>query len=146
METQTNLYHNVEEINDLVKEFEACTLKSEKWTHYAHLTVGLWYISQYPYEQAIELIRQNIQRYNASRGVVMTKDNGYHETITLFYAWVIKKYLTSIENDCPLLDLANELINKFGYRQLPFKYYSKERLMSWEARTNWLDPDLTPLD
>ena len=145
METQTKLYKDVEEIKNLVKEFEACTLKGEKWTHYAHLTIGIWYLSEYPAEQATELIRNNIQKYNASRGIIMTKENGYHETITLFYIWVIKKYLLSAPEDS-LVNLTNDLIDKFGYKQLPFEYYSKERLMSWEARIGYLEPDLAPLD
>lgn len=146
MDTLTAFYQEQKEIDKLVKEFEACTLKSEKWTHYAHLTIGIWYVSKYPTTEATKLIRENILRYNASRGVIMTKDSGYHETITLFYIWVIEKYLKGVKEYSSFLDLVNGLINEFGDKQLPFKYYSKERLMSWEARTNWVEPDLLVLN
>lgn len=145
MDTLTAFYQDLEQITKLVKEFEACTLQGEKWTHYAHLTVGIWYLSRYSQEEATKLIRQNILRYNASRGVIMTKDSGYHETITLFYVWVIKKHLKNSKKEKLFLDLVNGLIDEFGDKKLPFKYYSKERLMSWAARTNWLEPDLLPL-
>jgi hypothetical protein len=40
---------------------------------------------------------------------------------------------------------ANSLIKAHGDKTLPLKYYSRERLMSWEARTRWVEPDLSPL-
>src|SRR5262245_41253958 len=82
-------YHSPEEIERLVSEFEACTLPGGKWTHHAHLTVALWYLTRYPEAQATEYIRRGIQRYNRSRGLL----TAYHETITLFYIWAIRNYM-----------------------------------------------------
>jgi hypothetical protein len=41
--------------------------------------------------------------------------------------------------------LADELINRYGDKLLPFKYYSRDSLMSKTARLEWIEPDLTPL-
>jgi len=41
--------------------------------------------------------------------------------------------------------LADELFRLHGGPDVPLAYYSRERLMSWEARTRWLEPDLQPL-
>jgi hypothetical protein len=138
--------HRADEIERLVREFEACTLPSERWTHEAHLTVALWYLTRHADRDATRRIRAGIQRYNLSRGVEMTKDGGYHETLTLFYIRVIRRYLESACEAQTLAQLLDGLIATCGERNFPFEYYSRERLLSWDARTRWLAPDLKPLD
>ena len=134
------------EVERLVREFEACTLPGEHWTHEAHLTVALWYLMRHAEAEATQLIRERIQRYNLSRGIEMTKDGGYHETITLFYIRVISRYLSGAGEAQTLAALLDGLIAACGARNFPFEYYSRERLLSWEARTHWLEPDLKSLD
>ena len=134
------------EVERLVHEFEACTLPGERWTHEAHLTVALWYLARHADAEATRLIRAGIQRYNLSRGVLMTKDSGYHETITLFYIRAIQRYLKGAGETRTFAELLDGLLAACGHKNFPFEYYSRERLLSWEARTGWLEPDLKPLD
>jgi hypothetical protein len=134
------------EVERLVREFEACTLPGERWTHEAHLTVALWYLTRHTEADATPLIREGIQRYNSSRGVEMTKDGGYHETITLFYIRAIRRYLDGAGDAQTFAELLDGMIKTCGGRNFPFEYYSRERLLSWEARTAWLEPDLKSLD
>jgi hypothetical protein len=42
-------------------------------------------------------------------------------------------------------ETTNALIHYYGDPALPFKYYSRDRLMSGEARTIWVEPDLQNL-
>src|SRR5262245_4066983 len=91
------LYCKYEDIEDLIEEFESCRLKRDRWTHAAHMTVALWYLIHYSQTEATTLIRNGIQRYNQSQGIVMTTKSGYHETITLFYIWAVSRYL--VEED-----------------------------------------------
>ncbi|HEX8843335.1 MAG TPA: hypothetical protein VF791_01760 [Pyrinomonadaceae bacterium] len=139
-------YSKPEEIAELVAAFESCALPREKWTHRAHLTVALWYLARYDAAAAVELIREGIQRFNRARGIITTKTSGYHETITLFYILIITKYLREAGADAPLVELLNNLLQRYGDKSLPLEYYSRERLMSWEARKTWVAPDLKPLD
>jgi hypothetical protein len=139
-------YRTSAEVLRLVREFEACTLPRAEWTHYAHLTVGLWYLLRHDEAAATRLVRGGIKRYNSAWGIEATPMGGYHETITLFYVWAIAKFLTHADRDCTLAALANSLISEFGDKGLPLAYYSRERLMSWEARMRWVEPDLKPLD
>lgn len=135
------------EVERLVREFEACTLPGERWTHEAHLTVALWYLTRHAGAEATHLIRERIQRYNLSRGVEMTRESGYHETITLFYMRAIRRYLACAGDRArTFAELLDGLIEACGARNFPFEYYSRERLLSWEARTGWLEPDLKSLD
>jgi hypothetical protein len=142
-----SLFQKTDDIETLVSEFESCTLLRERWDHAAHLTVALWYLARRSRNDATVLIREGIQRYNHACGIIMTKDSGYHETITLFYIWAVGKYLTEVDSGRSILELANGLLrSRYEDRRLALEYYSKDRLMSWEARTGWIEPDLKPLE
>jgi hypothetical protein len=134
------------EILRLVREFEACTLPRARWTHHAHLLVALWYLVRHDERDATLRIRAGIKRYNESQGIETTPTGGYHETITLFYIRVIKRFLLSANPDCTLTALADSLIAACGDKNLPLEYYSRERLMSARARSLWLEPDRKPLE
>jgi hypothetical protein len=138
-------YRSSLDVERLVREFEVCTLARAEWTHQSHLTVALWYLVRYPERDAARMIRRGIKRYNKACGIKTTKTGGYHETITLFYIRIISRFLESANLDCTLAVLANDLIEKCGDKNLPLTYYTRERLMSWEARTRWVEPDLKPL-
>ncbi|MFP5261106.1 MAG: hypothetical protein ACLGJB_04275 [Blastocatellia bacterium] len=133
------------EVESLVRAFEACTLPRSEWTHQAHLTVALWYLTHCSGREATARIRNGIKRYNASASIQTTKDGGYHETITLFWICAISKYLLLAGEGRPSVDLANEMVARFRDGRLPFQYYSRDLLMSWRARTSWVEPDLKPL-
>jgi hypothetical protein len=79
------MYSSDDEIDRLLRAFEACTLPRSQWNHAAHLTVALWYLVRYSPSEAIQRIRSGIQRYNAAAGIVTTNNSGYHETLTLFW-------------------------------------------------------------
>ncbi|HZS05774.1 MAG TPA: hypothetical protein VFD58_13125 [Blastocatellia bacterium] len=138
-------WHTNEEIAEFIGAFEACTLPHAAWTHRAHLTVALWYLSYCSQQEATHLIRTGIQRYNEACGVITTDTSGYHETITLFFIWFVKRYLETNGSNRPLFEVASEFIERHGDKNLPLEYYSKGRLMSREARYGWVEPDLKPL-
>jgi hypothetical protein len=150
IETQarpTVLYVEAAEIEDLVRDFREKRLPLSRWSHQAHLTVGIWYLSRMPAKAAMPLIRDGIWHYNESQGVINTGVRGYHETITRFYIWSIGKYLASADGSRSLLDLTNGLLTSaFGAKEFPFRFYSRERLLSVEARRFWVEPDLATMD
>src|SRR5262245_27638723 len=136
-------YRRPEEIERLVRAFEACTLPGSEWTHHAHLTVALWYLTRFPEAEATERIRRGIQRYNHSRGLF----TAYHETITRFFIRAILDYLERASEGHSLVARVNGLLNSpLGDKAFPLGYYSRERLMSAEARAGWVEPDLKPLE
>ena len=138
-------YRTYAEVESLVRAFEACTLPRADWTHQAHLTVALWYLAHCSGREATARIRNGIKRYNAANGVQTTRSGGYHETITLFWICVVSKYLLLADAGCSLVELVNGLIARYSDGRFPFEYYSRELLMSWRARTSWVEPDLKPL-
>jgi len=130
----------------LVAGFEACSLPKAEWTHRAHLTVALWYLSRMPAEEALERVRDGIRRYNVATGGANTETSGYHETITRFYVWLVGHF---VREECrsqqDLVERANRLFDRYGARDLPLRHWSEARLMSPQARAGWVDPDLRPL-
>lgn len=139
---ETKNYKTEADIKSLIAKFENCTLPRSEWNHQAHLTVALWYLNRYDEQEAINVIRQGIQGYNAAIGIQTTKDGGYHETLTLFWIWMVNHYLSATQNKNSILETAIAVNNTYNDKYLPFQYYSRDLLMSWEARTNWVEPDL----
>jgi hypothetical protein len=135
----------VSETEQLIAAFLACTLPKSAWTHRAHLRVGLWHLLHHPAAECLQLLRHRIKRYNVACGVANTETQGYHETITRFYVWAIARFLGETNPAQPVDALADELIRRYGDKQLPLRYYSRERLLSVEARLGWVEPDLAPL-
>jgi hypothetical protein len=143
----TVLYREPTEIDALVRAFQEKRLPINEWSHQAHLTVGIWYLTRMPAAAATPLIRDGIWHYNESQGVINTDGRGYHETITRFYIWSIGKYLSGADRSRPLLELTNGLLtSQYGSKDFPFRYYSRERLLSVEARRGWIEPDLASMD
>jgi hypothetical protein len=143
---ETTTYREAGEIFDLLRGFETCELPRERWTHAAHLTVALWNLLQYDWPEAVRRVREGIQRYNEAQGVPMTRERGYHETLTLFWLRHVRDFLGRDYNEArPLVPLANELVERSD-KNLPLRHYTRELLFSWEARLGWVEPDLKPLD
>lgn len=139
-------YNKVTEIESVVRGFQWCTLPRAEWTHAAHLTVALWYHLRLPWPSAEQVIREGIKRFNASKGIVTTPTGGYHETMTLFWIAMVRNYLDDVRaEELSVTALFNNLIERCGRKELLFEYYSRERLLSVEARAIWVEPDLKPL-
>ena len=126
-------------MRDLVAAFESAVLPRLAWTHAAHVTVAFWYVVWYGPESALDRVRGGIRRYNAAHGIAQTPTGGYHETLTRFYVWAVRRHLRGARADCSLAELANGAVAALADRTLPLRYYSWERLFSWEARTTWVD-------
>jgi hypothetical protein len=141
-------YQHLPQIERIVARFLDCTLPCEEWTHVAHLTVGLWLTRDHAPAQALDHVRRGIRAYNVVCKVPTTPTRGYHETLTCFYMHVIGVFWSGLsrqERDDPLA-ATNALIRKFGHRELPLEYYTKALLMSEEARSRWVPPNLRPLE
>src|SRR5689334_53107 len=139
-------YQTIDEIDNLINRFKNCTLPRCEWNHFAHLIVALFYLTQYEEKQAVNLICNGIQEYNKTMGIKTTKNSGYHETLTLFWIHMVRRHLFNLEKSSSILELANELIHTYGNKNLPLEYYSRDLLMSCEARNHWTAPDLKPID
>lgn len=129
----------------LAAAFELRTLPAAEWTHHAHLLVGLWYASRLPPAEALDAMRTGILRLNEAHGVVTTPARGYHETITRAYMRIIGRFVAERGRTGGWGARAAELLARHGERDHLLRHYSRDRLMSPEARFGWVEPDLEPL-
>jgi adenylate kinase family enzyme len=134
-------------LDDLAARFTASAIPAKEWTHAAHLTVGLWHVDRYGAEHALIRLRDGIRALNESHGGVNSETQGYHETITAVYVQLLAQYLESSAADMPLgMRALHLLASPLAAKDVPFTFYSRERLMSTAARASWLDPDRGPVN
>ncbi len=132
------------EAEETVAQFEAATLPDWAWTHEAHLICALSVLSRFGIDSAPKEMRQRLLRYNEAVGKINSDTSGYHETATVFWLKAVWDYLSedgkidfeqdTIDKLLSSIDLAN--------RNLFLKVYSKERVLSTEARKQYVAPDL----
>jgi hypothetical protein len=125
-------------------QFEACTWPLEQWHHREHIKLAYLYLLRHPMEIAMERMRAGLQAYNVAYHVPDALDRGYHETIT--QAWMRLVHLTlcefgPAESADAFVDSHTQLLSK---RALLF-FYSRDRVMSLEAKREFIPPDLAPL-
>jgi hypothetical protein len=133
-------------LEQLLAGFQSCRLPRDAWTHLAHLRVGAWHVHHLGAETALATLRAGIRRLNDSHGTVNSAHSGYHETITAAYVRLIDLFLATFAAGVPFDErLAALVASPLGDRSILLGYWSRVRLMSPEARTEWLAPDLAPL-
>ena len=135
--------NNCEADAAFLKAFEDCTHPFAEWKHRSHLKVAYLYLRQFPFEQALERIRINIKRYNAATNTPESLDRGYHETVTV--AWLRLVHFTLCEygpaaSADEFLEVQEHLLNRKALRF----FYSRDQLISWRAKSEFVPPDLAP--
>lgn len=128
----------------LLKQFEAGTWPFEKWHHREHIKVAYLYLCRHRFEVAAQKMQSGILTYNAAHQVPEAPDRGYHETMT--QAWLRLVYVTLCEfgpgdSADAFVDQHTQLLSK---RALLF-FYSRDRIMSAEAKRQFIAPDLAQL-
>ena len=130
------------DIAAFIRAFETCTLPKPRWTHQAHLLVGLWYLSRHAPDAALNIVRERIRAYNEAVGTANTNDSGYHETLTRLYLDGIAAHIARHSNEPLTKSLALLLETPLARSDWPLTHYSRERLFSVRARQQWVEPDL----
>lgn len=129
------------DVRQLVAAFEGCTLDISHWTHRAHLAVGACYARSLPPGEALDTMRTSIQRFNA----VNNNPTGYNETITrLFLAKMAFDNYTG--SACRSLAEEVQRLTQVCTMNWLYRYYSKSLIHSSAAKSQWVAPDLSPLD
>ena len=135
-----------EQALEYVQGIENCTLPREKWTHEAHLMVGLFMFLAYQ-KKALTEMRKRIWQYNEITG--KGNDNtGYHETLTVFWLWAVQQFcleknITTFDDDAIDLLLFDETL---AQRKLIEDYYHPAVLMSPYARKHYQPSDLKEME
>ena len=126
--------------------FENHTLPKTAFTHAAHVTVAACYLFHSNTAAVLPKMRANIRSFNESVGGANTATAGYHETLTVLWLRLVDRLLRQ-QNPTSRLHAAQQAVATFGdQRTLHTSYYSGNVVANTQARREWLEPDLQPLD
>lgn len=127
-----------------LQAFEATTLSPEQWDHRAHIRMGYLYVCKHPFAEAVERIRKGIQHLNQAHQKPETEFSGYHETLTIAWAWVIAAALSQHEvmRDFEHFIADNPHLLDKSYL---WRYYSPRQALTPQARQTFVEPDIRPL-
>ncbi len=145
-EYRPRFFHSAAEVERLGEGLLERTLKCEEWTHEAHLAATTYLLLRRPDVDLDKQLPGIIRRFNEGVGGVNSDTEGYHETITRVFLHGVRLFLDEADPSEPLHELVNELLlSPMGRRDWPLRFYSRERLMSVEARRAMVPPDLAAL-
>lgn len=89
-----NRYESEDEIENVVRAFEACETAADDFHHSEHLAVAVWYLNTMDRDAALDRMRAGLLRFLDHHGVDKGK---YSETVTVFYIDKIAEKLDQIE-------------------------------------------------
>ena len=134
------------DISRIGEGFCAATLPRTEWTHAAHFAAALWLMRHRPDLEAAAAMPALLRAYNDAVGTPNDDNGGYHETSTLASLRALKGVLDANPPDMPLHTIVNALMaSNMANPNWLLEYWSRDRLMSVEARREWRDPDLKAL-
>ena len=140
------LYQSDEEIYSLVNEFEKCQINPHHFNHHKHMTVAMCYLKDFSESETVQKIRDGLIGLLKSHGAPEEKIRTLcNETITLFWVKLLGHITESRNKDEPLYMKTNWAIENFGSMEHLFKHYSRDLVLSNQAKQNWMEPDLSPL-
>jgi hypothetical protein len=122
------------------------SLPRDEWTHAAHFAATLWLMRHRP---DIDLGREMpglIRAFNEAQRKGKEGDTtSYHETITQASLRAARPFLDA-NPDLPLFRILAALLGtELGNPNWLLQFWSRERLMSVDARRAWSEPDIKPL-
>lgn len=124
--------------------FETCTIPPEAWTHAAHVRAAVLIASQNTWEDAVRVIRLRIQAYNAATDTPEELERGYHETMT--HAFMRLIYAAYQQDECfTTTEAFQERHPELMEKKAILRYYSRERILTWDAKQRFVPPDVQPL-
>ena len=127
---------------EFLAAFEACTL--DEFHHRDHIKVAYIYLRRHPLDEAIAKVRSGLQGLAVAWAApVDDLEKGYHETMT--QAWVRVVYLAlSSSGAAQSADAFCDQQPKLMQKTLLDSFYSRARLITWEAKRGFVEPDLAP--
>lgn len=127
-----------------LRQFEDQSLPLDHWHHRAHLKVAYLYLTRFSVEEALSKLRSGIQAYNAAQGIADAPTGGYHETMTCAWFQLVHTTLCQF-GPAASADAFFDAQTQLKDKRALLLFYSRDRIMSAEAKTTFIPPDLAPL-
>lgn len=99
-----NGYQSEDEIENVVRAFEACETGADNFRHPEHLAVAVWYLHTMDRDAALRCMRAGLLRFlNHHEG----DTSKYSETVTVFYIDKIAEKLNDLGPDVSVVEKCN---------------------------------------
>ncbi|MCH6258401.1 hypothetical protein MLD52_17710 [Puniceicoccaceae bacterium K14] len=128
-------------------QFESQTLPFDLWDHRMHVRIAYIYSKSLHYTDALNRLREGIKTYNTKNNVTESQTTGYNETMTVAFLRLIKNTVDSYEGIYPTTN-SESFCNKHPHllaKTILRTFYSPERRSLPEAKTQFVEPDLSSL-
>lgn len=133
---------STEEAIELVEKWESGQMEKDEWTHEMHLIMGFAMLVRFG-KNALPAMRERIIKHNEVVGTINNGSTGYHETMTVYWLWLIRNFM--IEKDLKTFDetTLDELVyeESLAKRNCWLVHYKEETIKSVAARRNFVQPD-----
>ena len=119
------------------RAFERGQITPSEFDHRAHVRLAWVYLrEERSVDAALPRVRDAIRRFAKAAGV----PEKYHETLTVVWMRLLHAASARVPASC---DFAELLVRcpELGDRDLPLRYYSRDRLFSDRSRAAWVPPD-----
>jgi hypothetical protein len=129
---------------ELLERFELQAISSAAWTHRLHVRMAYLYLRAHPFDEALARIRSGIQRLNAANQVPEGPQAGYNETVTVAWARILQTLIVeqgAAATSDEFVDQQPQLLCKTLLRL----FYSRGIWTEQDCKTQFIEPDLTPL-
>ena len=102
-----NRYESEDEIENLVRAFEACETGADDFHHAQHLAVAVWYLHTMDRDAALDRMRAGLLRFLDHHEGDTSK---YSEPITVFYIDKIVEKLNELGAEVSVVEKCNAVL------------------------------------
>lgn len=139
------LLESESELQPFVEAWKAGRLPKPEWTHAAHVAMAAYFAFDHAADATFAIMRAGILHHNMSVGTPNTEDNGYHETLTRFWAGEIGTFIRA-GRFASRWEAVRAAVAEFGGdRERFLQFYSFDVVRDRRARREWVAPDREPL-
>jgi len=129
------------ELQRFVEAWKSGRLPKAEWTHAAHVAMAAYFAFDHAAEATFAIMKAGILHHNTSGGTPNTEDNGYHETLTRFWAGEIGAFIRTGRFPSRL-EAVRAAVEEFGRDRDRFRqFYSFDVVRDRRARREWVAPD-----
>jgi hypothetical protein len=131
-------------LQSFVEVWKAGRLPKPAWTHAAHVAMAAYFAFDHAADATFAIMKTGILHHNSSVGTPNTEDNGYHETLTRFWASEIGEFVRSGRFKSRL-EAVRAAVSAFGADRDRYRlFYSFDVVRHRRARREWVAPDRKP--
>jgi N-acetylglutamate synthase-like GNAT family acetyltransferase len=127
-----------------LRAFETQSIPLALWNHRSHLKVAYLFLNLHPFAEALQRMRSGVRAYNSANGIQDTPTGGYHETMTCAWLQLVHTTLRQF-GPAATADAFLDAQSQLGQKRNLLLFYSRDRIMSAEAKSTFVEPDLAPL-